>query len=40
MAAGLDANVGKNAILGIAYTGQVFGNVVDNGVRVNLDWRF
>jgi outer membrane autotransporter protein len=40
MAAGLDANVGKNAILGIAYTGQVFGNVVDNGVRANLDWRF
>ncbi|PTQ78983.1 outer membrane autotransporter protein [Nitrosospira multiformis] len=40
MAAGLDANVGKNAILGIAYTGQVFSNVVDNGVRANLDWRF
>ena len=37
MAAGLDANVGKNAILGIAYTGQVFSNVVDNGVRANLD---
>ncbi|SDZ88624.1 autotransporter outer membrane beta-barrel domain-containing protein [Nitrosospira multiformis] len=38
--AGLDASVGKNAILGIAYTGQVFSNVVDNGVRANLDWRF
>jgi outer membrane autotransporter protein len=40
MAAGLDANVGRNAILGIAYTGQIFDNVVDNGVRANLDWRF
>lgn len=40
MAAGLDAHVHGSATVGVYYHGQVLHNVVDNGVRANLTWRF
>lgn len=40
MSAGLDVNVLKTAMLGIYYNGQVLHNIVDNGVRANLSWKF
>lgn len=40
MAAGLDAHVSGAATLGVYYHGQILHNIVDNGVRANLTWRF
>lgn len=40
MSAGLDMNILKAATLGIYYNGQVLHNIVDNGVRANLSWKF
>ncbi|SFN74018.1 autotransporter outer membrane beta-barrel domain-containing protein [Nitrosospira briensis] len=37
---GLDVNIIKAATLGIYYNGQVLHNIVDNGVRANLSWKF
>jgi outer membrane autotransporter protein len=38
--AGLDVNIMKTATLGVYYNGQVLQNIVDNGARANLSWRF
>jgi outer membrane autotransporter protein len=40
IAAGLDVNIMKTATLGVYYNGQVLQNIVDNGARANLSWRF
>ncbi|SEO54049.1 outer membrane autotransporter barrel domain-containing protein [Nitrosovibrio sp. Nv6] len=40
MSAGLDMHIIKTATLGIYYNGQVLHNIVDNGVRANLSWKF
>ena len=40
MAAGMDAHVSGAATLGVYYHGQILHNIVDNGVRANLTWRF
>ncbi|MEO8992016.1 MAG: autotransporter domain-containing protein, partial [Nitrosospira sp.] len=40
MAGGVDTNFTKDATLGIYYNGQVFNNILDNGVRANFSWRF
>lgn len=40
MTAGLDAHVAGTATLGVHYHGQVLHDVIDNGVRANLTWRF
>ncbi|WP_025039889.1 autotransporter domain-containing protein [Nitrosospira briensis] len=40
MVAGMDVNIVKAATFGIYYNGQVLRNIVDNGVRANLSWKF
>jgi outer membrane autotransporter protein len=40
MVAGMDVNIIKAATFGIYYNGQVLHNIVDNGVRANLSWKF
>ena len=40
MAAGMDTNITEAATLSIYYNGQVFNNIVDNGLRANFSWRF
>jgi hypothetical protein len=36
----MDVNIIKAATFGIYYNGQVLHNIVDNGVRANLSWKF
>ncbi len=40
MVAGMDVSIVKAATFGIYYNGQVLHNIVDNGVRANLSWKF
>jgi len=38
--AGLDVALAPDATLSIAYQGQLSGDIQDNGIRGNFDWRF
>jgi Calcineurin-like phosphoesterase len=38
--AGLDVVVAPDATLSLSYQGQLAGDIQDNGIRGNLDWRF
>ena len=38
--AGLDVQVAPQAVVSVSYQGQLAGDVQDNGIRGNVDWRF
>jgi len=38
--AGIDVKLAGNATLGIAYSGQLAGDIEDHGITGRLDWRF
>jgi len=38
--AGLGIEIAPDAKLSVSYQGQLAGDIQDNGIRGNLDWRF
>jgi outer membrane autotransporter protein len=38
--AGLDLAIGRNATVGVSYTGQIAGNVQDHGAKGKFSWKF
>lgn len=38
--AGIDTQLKPNLTLGVGYTGQLGNDVRDNGLKVNLGWKF
>jgi uncharacterized protein with beta-barrel porin domain len=37
---GADLAIGRNATLGVSYTGQIARNVSDHGAKGKLSWKF
>ena len=38
--AGLDLAIGRNATIGVSYTGQIAGNVQDHAAKGKFSWKF